>query len=268
MKMVAASKLRRAQQALLGHRPYANHLNELVNDIISRSFEDLQHPLMIRKQQIKNSEALIYSSNKGLCAGFNGNLLRYTEGWLKEQQEQKKNINLEIIGRKGRDFFKARKIDLKNVHLEYAECLTMDQATDLAEKAILEFLAGKIDSYYIIYNQFVSAVTHKVTKIKLLPITLEIPKNTNTNYGYDFIYEPNKETVVTELLQKYVAIQIYRAHLESLAAELGARMAAMETATTNAGDMISHLTLQYNRARQAAITTELMDIVSGAEALR
>ncbi|MBU0506695.1 F0F1 ATP synthase subunit gamma, partial [bacterium] len=108
----------------------------------------------------------------------------------------------------------------------------------------------------------------EVTKIKLLPITLETPKSTNTNYGHDFIYEPNKETVVTELLQKYVAIQIYRAHLESLAAELGARMAAMETATSNAGDMISHLTLQYNRARQAAITTELMDIVSGAEALR
>ncbi|MBU1916852.1 F0F1 ATP synthase subunit gamma [bacterium] len=152
MKMVAASKLRRAQQSLLGHRPFANHLNQIVNDVMSRSYDGFHHPLTLRKQETKKIDALVYSSNRGLCAGFNSNLLRFTETWLHKKETSKKQINLHMIGRKGRDFFKARKIDLKNVHLDYAECLTMNQATELAEKAITDFLSGDIDSYYIIYN--------------------------------------------------------------------------------------------------------------------
>ncbi len=270
MKMVAAAKLRRAQSNLMNHRPYANKLQDVVKEMVHASYDDVVHPLLKEKETANNIELLIYTSNKGLCGGFNSNLLRKSESMIKEWKAKNINTAINVIGKKARDFFKVRHIEMAYEYLGWADKLSFKDATGLASKAVNRFLSDDLDEYYIVYNSFVSTITHEITKQRLLPITLDSSDTINTApaYGFDFIYEPEKIELYESILKQYIAIQIYRAHLESVTSELGARMAAMENATNNAGDMISYLTLQYNRARQAAITTELMDIVNGAEALR
>lgn len=269
MKMVAAAKLRRAQMAVIGARPYCEKMSHLVVDVLSKqSLENLDSKtlsLFTKRESVKKVEFLVFSSNRGLCGGFNSNLLRRTESLLGDLSQQGIAYNLNVIGKKGREFFKARHIEIKNTYLDWAERFSHQEAQELIRNAQERFLKGEIDEYHIIYNKFISAIKLEIVCQQMFPFELEA---LGTVYDADYIYEPSKQMLLDNLLPKYFATQIYKAHLESLASELGSRMSAMDNATNNAVDMISRLTLQYNRARQSSITMELMDIVNGAESLK
>jgi F-type H+-transporting ATPase subunit gamma len=270
MKMVAASKLRRAQTAVQNARPYAGALKDLIISIKQRD-SDLSHPLFESRDNPRKASFLIFTSNRGLCGGFNSNLLRRLEGHFKTLSTQYQVLDLRVVGKKGRDFYKNRNRDLKDVFLNYAESFPFDEAKTMAEGMIQGFLTGDYDEYFIVYNQFKSAIAQEITIEKIFPFEVKASENQSLEKELslvDYIYEPSKKEVLDSLIPKLIATQLYRAHLESLASELGARMTAMENATNNAKDMIGKLTLVYNRVRQAAITTELMDIVNGAEAIK
>jgi len=264
MKMVAAAKLRRAQTNVMGSRPYLNKLKEIVLDISSQADEKKGNPLFKAREEVKKVAVLVFTSNRGLCGGFNSNLLRKADAFLKELKLKGVETELVIIGKKGREFFKARGVEISDTNVDWAEDFPFEDAAKLTEEVAKQYIDGEIDEYYLIYNKFISAITQENTIEKLLPIELEEAEET---YGVEYIYEPSKEALLEKFLPKFLATQVYKSHLESLASELGARMAAMDSATKNASEMIGKLTLQYNRARQAAITTELMDIVNGAEAI-
>lgn len=264
MKMVSAAKLRRAQMAVIGSRPYSDKLKEVVMDIVVKSGVKGQHPLFKAKDEVKHVRLLVFTSNRGLCGGFNSNLLRRCERFIRELRMQGKTFELHIIGKKARDYLTARKYEIASVNTDWADSLNFDAAVSLTEDVINGFVAGQFDEFYLVYNKFKSAISQEPTIEKLVPLVME---NKQETYGIDYIYEPSKEELLKVQLPKYVAMQIYKAHLESLASELGSRMSAMDNATSNASDMIEKLSLKYNRARQAMITTELMDIVNGAESI-
>lgn len=266
--MVAAAKLRRAQQAVVGARPYGDGLRDLIQGLLAG---DVEHPLFLPQGSEKKASLLVYTSNRGLCGGFNSNLLRRVSVHLTTVTGSFPEVDLRVIGKKGRDYFKARNVSPKEIFIEYADKLTFADAQKMAGEMIAGFLQGEYGAYQMAYNRFKSALSQDIQIKTLLPITLE--KTTESagitvESGRHYIYEPSKNAVLDLLIPKYLAIQLYSAHLESVASELGARMAAMENATNNASDMIGRLTLKYNRARQAAITTELMDIVNGAESIK
>ncbi len=272
MKMVAAAKLRRASMAVVSARPFGQNLKEMIQAIVARD-ENVSHPLLKNNEHPKKAAFLVYTSNKGLCGGFNSNLMRRLENFLKDRSGVYDILDLNIIGKKGRDFCRSRKREPKEVFLQYADSFPFIEAQKIATQIMDGFSAGDYDEYYLVYNQFKSAMTQEIQIEKLLPLTVETgqpsPGQSDTMKNLvDFIYEPSKQEVLETLLPKFVATQIYRAHLESIASELGARMTAMESATKNAKEMIGKLTLAYNRARQATITTELMDIVNGAESIK
>ena len=265
MKMVAAAKLRRAQTAVVGSRPFAGKLQEVVCDIVAKSSGVKANPLFVARAEKKKVELLVFTSNRGLCGGFNSNLLRKTAVFLKGLREKNIDVCLNVIGKKGREFFNARQIKIDTHYIPWAEKFPYEDASTYMEAAVKRFLSGEIDEFYVVYNKFMSAIKLEITFQKLLP--LDLPQN-GTSDGMDYIYEPSRKKLLETLLPNFLATQVYKAHLESLASELGSRMSAMDSATNNAVDMISKLTLKYNRARQSAITTELMDIVNGAESLK
>lgn len=267
MKMVAAAKLRRAQMAVIGSRPFAGKLEQVVRDIAAKSSapENKVNPLFVARDDKKKVELLVFTSNRGLCGGFNSNLLRRTAAFLKDLRAKNVDVALNIVGKKGREFFNARQIKIDNLYIPWADKFPYEEANKYMEDVVQRFLAGEIDEFYVVYNKFISAIKLDITFQKLLP--LDLPQG-EVSSGMDFIYEPSRVELLDTLLPKYLATQVFKAHLESLASELGSRMSAMDSATNNAIDMISKLTLKYNRARQSAITTELMDIVNGAESLK
>lgn len=264
MKMVAAAKLRRAQESVVGSRPFIEKMKEVVGLIVGRLDEKDASPLLQPHDEVKNVKIYIFSSNRGLCGGFNSNLMRFADGFIRDLQARKLNVHVVMIGKKGREYFKARRLQLDKSILEWADAMSYEEALELTKDFKAEYEAGEVDEIYFLYNQFISAISQKPTAEKVLPLFIE----TETIEGVDFLCEPDKATILDDLLPRYIAGQIHRAHKESLASELGARMSAMDSATKNASEMIGKLTLQYNRARQAAITTELMDIVNGAESLK
>ncbi len=264
MKMVAAAKLRRAQSAVIGSRPYADNLKQVVTDIAQRSSSKNSNTLFVARDEVKKVGVIVFSSNRGLCGGFNSNLMRRTDRFLKELKAKNIAYHLIVVGKKGRDFMVARHYKIDRFEPNWADAFSYNDALDFTENVVNEFSSQKIDEFYLMYNQFKSAISQEVTLEKLLPVAIEEGEEF---VGIDYLYEPKKEELLDELLPKYLATQVYKAHLESVASELGSRMSAMDNATKNASEMISSLTLRYNRARQAAITTELMDIVNGAEAI-
>lgn len=265
MKMVAAAKLRRAQNAVTAARPYSHKLEEVVSDLVSKSQDGANNPLLKTRESVKKVEVLVFSSNRGLCGGFNSNLLRRADAFIKELKQKGIECRLVVIGKKGRDFFNARHVTVDENNTAWAVEMPFPEVIALTQNLAARYQAGEFDEYYLIYNRFVSAISQVVTIDRLLPFQVE---QTEQKYGIDAVYEPSKDGVLNELLPKLVATKVYKAHIESLASELGARMSAMDSATKNAAEMIGLLTLKYNRARQAAITTELMDIVNGAESLK
>ncbi len=268
MKMVSAAKLRRAQDAILRTRPYAQLLDQMLSRVAQRTAQDeqLPHPLLVSRKP-RTAEIVVITSDRGLAGGFNSNIARRTQRFLVENSERFEKAFISTIGRKGRDAFRARRMDIRKdftgVHAE----LRYEKGEAIAAEYTERFLSGEVDAVYLCYNEFKNAISQKPVVVQLLPI--ETPPGTEPAASLvDFKYEPSRESLLGELLPRHVAMQVWRALLESAASEHGARMSAMESATKNAEDMIGSLTLQYNRARQAYVTKELLEIVSGAEALK
>ncbi|MFA6032257.1 MAG: ATP synthase F1 subunit gamma [Myxococcota bacterium] len=263
MKMVASAKMRRAQESILKARPYANGLDEVLRDLATRvSAED--HPLLARRTP-KKVELVVMTSDRGLCGAFNTNIIRHAEQFLFEKGPDFDRITISAIGRKGRDHFKRRTVDMHREYVGVFDKVQFSTASEIADQLARDFVSNELDAIYLLYNEFKSVVQQNLVLHRLLPIT--IPEGT-ASVGLDYEYEPDKSAILDAILPKYLATDIYRAMLESAASEHGARMSSMDNATKAAGDMISTLSLKYNKARQTAITTELMEIVSGAEALK
>ncbi|MEC8024577.1 MAG: ATP synthase F1 subunit gamma [Myxococcota bacterium] len=265
MKMIAASRLRKAQQAIEAKRPYAQRLGDVITSLATRA-EQEDHPLLAVRPP-KKVLLLVLTSDRGMCGGFNVNISRATEAYVRNNGSVHDEITLSIIGRKGQDYFGRRpQYQIDKLYQGVFENIGFDKANEIGDDIISAFQAEGLDAVYLVYNEFKSAIAQEVVVEKVLPV--DTPDGGDDAPGLDFEYEPSKRAVLDEVLPLYVNMQIYRAILESIASEMGARMTAMDAATRNAGELIDKLTLKYNRARQAAITTELMEIIGGAEALK
>ena len=268
MKMVSAAKLRRAQDAILKTRPYAQLLGQTLARVAARAAADevVAHPLLAPRVQ-RTAEVVVITSDRGLAGGFNSNIARRTQRFLVENSDRFERIQLSTVGRKGRDYFRARRIEVRKDFTGVHANLAYEKAEALAQEYTERYLAGEVDAVFLAYNEFKSAISQIPVVFQLLPIE-SAPGAGADGASIDFKYEPSREALLRDLLPRHVATQVWRALLESAASEHGARMSAMESATKNAEEMIGSLTLQYNRARQAYVTKELMEIVSGAEALK
>jgi len=275
MKLVAAARLRRAQDAIVGARPYANALQEAVAEVAVRAGAE-SHPLLDQRP-VKKIGLVVLTSDRGLAGGFNANIFRGVQRFVVEQSAvpEPPAIAIYVVGKKGRDFFRRRKS--WNVAHEFAGAagpVAEARAQEVALTILELFQTAQVDAVYLIFNEFKSAIQQRVVTEPLLPLVAgrlaagAAAASTSMSGQIDFLYEPDKRQLLDALLPMYVQSQVYRALLESIASEFGARMTAMDSATGNAKEVIARLTLQYNRARQAAITKELMEIVSGAEALK
>jgi F-type H+-transporting ATPase subunit gamma len=234
---------------------------------------DVEHPLLARRPE-QNALFIVITSDRGLCGAFNSNILRAAERLWRDREREGRGVQVAVIGRKGRDFFRRRNAPLYHVFSGVWEDLSLEQARNIARTVLRPFVKGQVDAIYLVYNEFKSAMAQRVVAEPLFPLPLPADNATpetapaEWEQRREYIFEPNQEALFERLVPMYVEISILRALLESMASELGARMTAMDAATKNASEMIGKLTLQYNRARQAAITTELMEIIGGAEALR
>ncbi len=262
MKMVAAAKLRKAQNSILHARPYAYRLGQVLSNVAARVNRDI-HPLLHERDAEKVCY-LIVTADRGLCGSFNGNIIRQAKEELIASAAEDKSVVL--VGRKSRDHFRKLQWPVIAEYAEFFDDLEFHYASIIGNDLIHAFIERKIDHIYVIYNEFKSAVSQRIVVEQLLPIQPAVAEGKYQTL--DYIYEPNADVVLEELCPKNINIQIWRILLESYAAEQGARMVAMEAATDNANEMIRNLTLHYNKVRQATITKELIEIVGGAEALR
>jgi len=267
MKMVSAAKLRRAQDAVVAARPYADKMHDVLSSLALREDAD-SHPLLAKRSKNKALVVLV-TGDRGLCGGFNTNIAKAAERFIRQNKEGFEGYELMIIGRKGNDYLKRRhgmEIIKVHEHLVGTGQVTYPTGALLGQEIIDLYNSDEYDAVYLIYNAFQSAMTQVQTVTQLLPIEpREVPEGA---YVSEYIYEPSIGEVLGQLLPKHIEVQIFRALLESTASEHGARMTAMDSASKNASEMIGKLTLQYNRARQAAITKELMEIISGAESIK
>lgn len=264
MKMVSAAKLRRAQENVVAARPYAVKMGEVLQSLAGNLEGDL-HPLL-EKRDAKKLLLIVVTSDRGLCGGFNSNLCKAGERFIKEQKETFEQISVLTVGRKGYEFLKSRHA----IHKNFSNIISKPNyqaAAMLAQDVIEGYLAGDYDQVVMLFNSFRTVMSQDITFQQLLPIVPE-EKGAADEIGTEYIYEPSVSDLLAEILPKNIEVQIFKAMLESVAGEHGARMTAMDSASKNASEMIGKLTLQYNRARQAAITTELMEIISGAESIK
>ena len=267
MKMVAAAKLRGSESRLRAGRPYAQMLDEVIANLFRRT-DPAGFPLLAGKEQVKTVELLVVTSDRGLCGAFNSNILRYAWQTKKRLEAEGKQVSISVIGRKSNEFFKRRNVTPRQAYLNILGNHNYGLAMRIGHEMVDAFNNDVVDEVYLVYNEFVSAISQRIIDRRLIPVQLPAePRPTGLDTVIDYRYEPTREGLLAELLPLQVNYQLYRAFLESFAAEMGARMSAMDSATTNAEEMIGRLTLQFNRARQAAITTELMDIVNGANAV-
>jgi F-type H+-transporting ATPase subunit gamma len=260
MKTVSAAKLRRAQERVVSARPYANQLRHVLSGL-ARRVENITHPLLEVRDE-NRLLLLVVTADRGLCGGFNSNLTKAAQNFLLKHQGQE--VRLFTAGKKGRDFFRRRNANLAGEYTNFFSKLDVAHAKDIAQLLIEMYSKAETDAVYVAYNEFKSAIQQRIVVEKLLPIGAA--DLTEGPSGVDYIFEQPPQDILNRLLPRYVEIEIYRALLESAAAEHGARMAAMDTATRNAGEMIESLTLNMNRVRQAAITREIIEVVSGAGA--
>lgn len=265
MKMVAASKLRKSQSRMFELRPYAEKMKDVLSSLANGADSTL-HPLLTARPR-KTVEVLVITSDRGLCGAFNNNILKTASGVISGLKKVGFDITITAIGKKAIDYFKRRNVPLRRTWAGLSGRVTYASVQEVTNDIIGNYTDETFDEVLLIHNEFLSVMSQKVTTVKLLPLVSTGDDNAPQT-SLDFLYEPSQENIYQVLLPKNVEIQIYRALLESQASEEGARMTAMENATKNANEMIDKLTLQYNKARQAAITRELMDIVGGVEALK
>jgi F-type H+-transporting ATPase subunit gamma len=261
MKLVAAAKLRRAQERILEARPYAHAMAQLVGTLVRGIGED-KHPLLVRREGPRKLYVVV-AADKGLCGAFNSNLIRRTLELVRGSTAE-----LVPVGRKARDFFRRRPWALRGDRVGFTDRPTFLHARELATELVQAYLGDQVDEVWLVFNEFRSVAVQRVIVERLLPIEPPGEPGAGEGPGVEYLYEPDPATILAALLPRHVEVQVYRALLESAAGEQGARMTAMEAATKNAQEMIGTLTIQYNKARQERITKELLDIVGGAEALR
>lgn len=264
MKMVSAAKLRRAQETIIAARPYATKLNQVLQSLAHSQHNGL-HPLL-EQRDVKNLLLIIITADRGLCGGFNTNLCKSGERFLKDNKDAYDRIHILTVGRKGYEYFKNRCQIYRNV-TDIISKPAYENAAHLARDVIHGFLEGDYDRVEILYNSFRTVMSQDITFQQLLPVETGSRDKPDEN-RVEYLYEPSQHELLAELLPKNIEVQIFKSILESVAGEHGARMTAMDSATKNANEMIGKLTLQYNRARQAAITTELMEIISGSESIK
>jgi F-type H+-transporting ATPase subunit gamma len=267
MKMIAASRLRKAQERVVGARPFAQRMLRVLNGLVTRVDQDA-HPLLRIPEPGQGRPLLIViTADRGLCGSFNSNVIKAAGQFILTEGGEGRNIALGLIGRKGRDFFRRRGFEVRYEQVNIFAKLKFSDAVEIADTAIEEFKAGEASSVYLVYNEFKSVMTQRVVVERLLPIPrLEIKDDAGAGPTVDYLYEPTPEEIFRDLIPRHVQIQVYRALLESAAAEHAARMTAMDAATRNSSDMIDNLTLYMNKVRQAAITREIIEVVSGASA--
>lgn len=268
MKMVSAAKLRRAQERAIASRPYAEMMGRVLSNVAAAAVGNeaaAQLPLLQAREE-KRIQLVVVSSDRGLAGAFNANLFRRAQRFVDEHSGTE--LSVEIIGRKARDYFRRRNVRITGEHLEIIDRPTIEQGREIAGKLIGAYSNAEVDAVYIAVNEFKSVMAPNIVLRKILPV--EVPQNEGKDTGegetIDYIYEQPPEQLLSALLPRYIEMSIYRAMLESNSAEHAARMAAMDTASSNAGDVIQDLTLNLNRVRQAAITREIIEIVSGAAA--
>jgi F-type H+-transporting ATPase subunit gamma len=268
MKLVAAAKLRRAQERILAARPYAGKMAELLGNLVSgtESADGAAHPLLEQREGPRR-QIVIITADKGLAGAFNSNIIRRSLDVVRRSNAP--DVTLVVVGRKARDFYRRRQYSVARDMVGFWDRLAYEHACELADYFMQQYLDGQVDEVVLIYNEFRSVTVQRPTVVTLLPIPRgEVAVAGEGAAGVDYIYEPSPEKILGDLLPRHVRMQVWKALMESLAGEYGARMTAMEAATTNAKEMIGVLTIQYNKARQEKITKELLDIVGGAEALK
>ena len=266
MKLVAAAKFRRAQERILTARPYASKMSELLGHLVAstESSDGAVHPLLEQREGPRRLIAIV-TADKGLAGAFNANIIRRSLEFIRESNATA--LTLVVVGRKARDFYRRRQWTIKRDMIGFWDRLAYSHATELADYFMQQYLDGEVDEVHLVYNEFRSVAVQRPVREQLLPIPRKA-EGESAAEAVDYLYEPNPKAILDELLPRHVRTQVFRALMESLAGEYGARMTAMEAATKNAKEMIDVLTIQYNKARQEKITKELLDIVGGAEALK
>ncbi len=264
MKMVSAAKFRKAEEAIVSNRPYSDKMLEVLSSLALRT-EAEAHPLLERREG-RSVAIVVFTSDRGLCGSFNGSILRSVERFLREKADQHDSIKLYVVGKKAREYFRNKPVEVFGHKVELFGKVTYGQAQDIAREVIERYVNRELDLVYMLYNEFRSALSQQAVYDRLLPVEpAPVEPHTSTT---EYLYEPSEAQMLNWVLPRYVEVRVFRALLESTASEHGARMTAMDSASNNARDMIARLTLKYNRARQEAITRELMDIVNGVESMR
>jgi F-type H+-transporting ATPase subunit gamma len=267
MKLVSAAKLRKAQHQIQNMRPYTVTLKGVISNIAAT--QKVSHPLMEKRANPKNVLLVVLTSDRGLCGAFNSGIIKYAEKYIVDNRNRFEKIDFVFIGKRGIDYFARKNVKAVETFTKLDKDASYGLAKSIAENLIERYEKGSYDEIRLIYNEFKSAISQKVVCETLLPV--EIEKNSfdeASGFAADMIFDPAPELIIEDLLKKNFNLQVYRAMCESVASEHGARMTAMENASNNARDMINKLTLNYNKARQEKITTELTEIVSGAESLK
>jgi F-type H+-transporting ATPase subunit gamma len=267
MKMISASKLRRAQERVVGARPFARQMERVLKSLASR-VDSSTHPLLAPREHGADAKAMliVITADKGLCGGFNTNIIKAAGSFIGTTAAG--GVELGLVGRKGRDFFRRRGLEVRIEEIGIFQKVRYADAQRIAQAAIEAFTSGRVSRVLVVYNEFKSVMQQRVTTEQLLPVPTVDDEKAPLPGGVDYIYEPAPEKIFAELLPKHIEVQVYRALLESAAAEHAARMTAMDAASKNSGEIIDNLTLYMNKVRQAAITREIIEVVSGASAAR
>lgn len=260
MEMVSSAKFKKFQNLVLNSRPYSNNIKNILNNIAG-ACKTIKHPLFNSRKEVKKIGLVVITSDRGLCGSYNNNIIKEMKKFKEKHPD--KEVSVVAVGKKIRDFAKRYDHDMKAEYIQLIPEGMFDKSKEISENIIEFFKEGIFDEVYILYSKFLSAVSSELTITKLLPV-----EKSEAAGGVSYLFEPNEEDILTSLLPKYLNITIYQSILEATASEHSARMRAMKSASDNADDMISKLTLSYNRARQASITQEISEIVSGADALK
>lgn len=266
MKMVAAAKLRRAQENVLNARPYARKISTMLSHLVTE--EDISNNPFIKEKEINSIVVVIVTADRGLCGAFNANVIKETAKYIEELKNGSVKISVFCVGKKGFDFFSKRDYNIAGKSIGFFNTLKYESALSISEELIKMYLDGTFEKVVIIYNEFKSMIQQKIVTEQFLPVPISENNSEENKIKPYYIYEPDQNSIFNYLLPKHLKAQIWRILLESNAAELGAKMTAMDNATTNARDLIRTLQVKYNKERQAAITKEILEIVSGANALK
>jgi F-type H+-transporting ATPase subunit gamma len=268
MKLVSATKLRRAQETISQMRPYSDKLYGILMNLAESAKADQELQNYFDHRKVKKVLIIVNSSDRGLCGAFNSNVIKEVKGLLTEKYGSEVHVVMKFLGKKAYDYFKKQNLNFDTSDVSAFLELNSETAFDIGGRVIKEFLAGKYDEVRIVYNKFKNAATQHVTVEKMLPVELAaFEADEDSTYLADYSFEPNQHEILTTLIPQAVKTQLYRTMLDSQASEHGSRMVAMDKATENAGEILHSLKLEYNQARQAAITKEILEIVGGAAAL-